>query len=766
MAYENARAERDFRQNPPSNAPGQGSDDGWGDIFDSMPEGSSSAEQGVSDLYSTDINTTLNNYNSQNQNNNNLQQGYQAPKSTEDYIIDGTIAAGKGVFRYAKALFLSFKDNKEGDWHALGVRIVKNCIILSILGLIMTVVECFTQKGNSPMDLTIGSVLAMIVGVALCMWNDKDVVEGDTESFSNDYQDAFPTSDNYDFLFDDEPAGEESWQASEEEFIEEDESVWLSLLEDDSDSYSYSGSVVNNGDFSVEDALANVTEIAYGTQTRQYLYETFIKVLPTITPGFSEMLQVSEGSDIFFMFEDYLRSAAYQVGTKDESIPELETLYENDFIYRLNCSRPVGLKEQQIADEIASAFSRDDNNMEIRSGVYATVETTVGKFTINIFKGTAYGENGAITISLGDVYKQISSYVLNPKNIMPFVWGINEFGKPLYCDLINCDSIIISGEADGGKSWKGQSIVAQLSMFNSPKELEFYFFDHKNTASDYRYLAEALPHTKYFCGDPRRINDGIQTVIDTALTERSNMLDSAGCVNIKEYNQMNPQNKMPYMYVVVDELMSLMDYFALNDKDEQNRFKNLMSTAVSKLRYVGVRVILFPHRIVDSVIGKNTYSLVSSRAVVRQLNQEEIKNAMGVTKKEFPYSLVNKGDMAIKTKDIASGQAVFCHAEVLSTSNEGNKKLFDFIGGVWKKLEPDCECIKINGMIGGSLTKGVKANKGVTPPRDNTNGVSSFEYSGFNSGNSVYESDMSTGELDSNSSDLDADSEFWDLFGE
>ena len=86
------------------------------------------------------------------------------------------------------------------------------------------------------------------------------------------------------------------------------------------------------------------------------------------------------------------------------------------------------------------------------------------------------------------------------------------------------------------------------------------------------------------------------------------------------------------------------------DNDEQKELKGYLATVVSKLAYLGVRMILFPHRVVDSVIGKNTYSLISSRAMVRQLNKDEIKNALQVTPKEFPYSLVNEGDMALRSK--------------------------------------------------------------------------------------------------------------------
>lgn len=71
------------------------------------------------------------------------------------------------------------------------------------------------------------------------------------------------------------------------------------------------------------------------------------------------------------------------------------------------------------------------------------------------------------------------------------------------------------------------------------------------------------------------------------------------------------------------------------DNDEQKELKGYLATVVSKLAYLGVRMILFPHRVVDSVIGKNTYSLISSRAMVRQLNKDEIKMLYKLLQKSF-----------------------------------------------------------------------------------------------------------------------------------
>lgn len=779
MDFEEAKADRDFRLNPPEFAPGQSANnDGWGDL----ELGSSSVEQPYAgSTGNSDIGSILNNNSTMSQINNGLNnpmnqgtQQSQQKRAPEDVMFDGAILAGKGIFSYAKALASSLTNNTANDWHLLGERIFYESGIVFAVGVVASLINMVAKTNNHPGDLCLGSLMSFMVSIML-LYNFKKDKSVDIPDPEPEPDETTSTDMNYDDIFsNDLDDYSESEDYIEEDYSEDDgDDVWDTILGDDTLFEETQSNSVDSDSFNLEETLSNMAEITPGTQTRQYLFETFCSVLPNITPNFSEMVEITPEEDEFYIFEELVRGAAEQVGTKEENIPELTSLYENPFIYRLNCTRPSGLKEDKIAEEIAKTYSRDANNMQVRDGVYATVESAIGVFTVNLFKGVASGKKEGVTISLCDVYKKISEFMLDPKNIMPLVWGVNELGKPMYCSLIDCDSIMISGEPAGGKSWKGQSIIAQLCMFNSPKEIEIYVFDHKNYQSDYRYISQVVPHVKYFCGDKSKINKGIKQVIDMAVAEREIALRDGGYLNIKDYNKDHPTDKLPYIYVVVDELMSLMNYFIeQDDKESQTMLKSSFSTIVSKLRYLGVRVILFPHRIVDSVINKNTYALVSTRAAVRQLNTDEIKNAVGVTPKEFPYKLVAQGDMALQAKEIAGGNTVFCHAEVLTSSNSGNKKLYDFIGAVWKKLEPDCKCIEFNGSIGGSIRSRVDSKlkslntdniENFNIPKDHTDGISTYKYKGFASEEStgdLEEIDLSLGGIED--TDNEVDESFWE----
>ena len=800
--YDDARAERDFRLNPPESAPGLGSSEGWGDLGDG----------GGTDMYTgmdMDIGSILN---SNNQglgglgggmngglgggmnggmngglgggmngglgggmngglgggfNGMNSQQQQQSQrKPAEDVIFDSTVEAGKKVWGFSKIFVESLRNNSKGDWHNLGERILVISLIVTLLGFILCVLGIFVSALRQPSDVLIGGLLSMAMGICFLMFNPKDKtnrVEEQKPPMQN--FDTFGGLDNYmnDEDEEEEEESEEDYDEDNMEYVEEEDTD--SLL--DSILSMGNNEEVEKEPVNIDNVLDNLPEITPGTQTRQYLYETYMKVLPNITPDFADMKIVSEGSDEFMELEEFLRGAAYQVGTKEESIPELLEVRKNIFIVQLRATRPSGLKEQEIAEELADRYSRDEDGRVIRTGVYATVDSTIGKYMINLFTG-----NTAM-VSLADIYKNISSYILNPKNRFPFVWGISEMGKEYYCDLYDCESIMISGEARGGKSWKGQSILAQLCMYNSPKEIEFYVFDHKGNASDYLYPSTVLPHVKYFCGLADKINEGLNAVVEMVENKYGAILKGANqTINIKDYNREHPNEKLSFTYIIIDELMSLMGSY---DKDQRAEFNRLTQKITSKLPYLGIRLLMFPHRIVNEVISKSVYSLISTRAIVNATNADFVKESIGVSPREFPYKLYNPGDMGISSKEIERGKPVFCHAEVLTETNTGNRDIFRFIGSVWRKLEPDCECIVVSDLMGGHVPRYDKngnllstRNTGEVKKKvvDHTEGKESYSVS---RGNGDGEEGMSSiDEMDDLEFDNTTDAEeedFWDSIG-
>lgn len=720
--YDDMRASRDFDKNPPDMAPGMGGD-GWGSLFDDS-----------NDPLGGDISSMLNSGGGQTPGipNDPMSPGIgvqpgglgiqpggfggpggmgatggQQDKPIEDKIFDAGIVGAKGFIQFMKALVESFRNNKPEDWHKLGVRLFWLSLITLGSGFLLSIIGVFVKSISGTGDLIVSGALSIIISV-LIIFNtpggkgkkSEELSEAPNEDdlgLGSDLSNDFP-SEGIDFT-------DDGLEVVDEE--ESEDSIWDEVLDDSEDLFTPANSA-DSDDFSVEDAVEDIEVIKSGQYTRQFLFETFEKVLPIINPTFGDMVEISEDDNEFYDFVEMLEQSTYQTGVTEEKLPQLQHVRKNLFVIQLEATRPTGLKEDQIAEGVAQLYRMGGVDgyqvLDDREAAYATVASVVGKLIINIFLGNPE------MVSLGAVFQKKKDFILNPKCTMPLIWGINELGKVLCYDGMKAGNggMLISGESRSGKSWKGQSLIAQMCMFMSPKELNFYFFDVKGTKSDYYYLGRHIPHAKGFCSDPLKFTTELKKILDREVSYRERLLGEE-YTNVKDYNKDHPFEKIPTVYIVVDEMAAAMKAMDTADKEIHKEFDAQLIAIATKYPYLEIKLLVFPHRIVNDIISKTVSSMISCRSVMGSMNFEELKSSLDIpNKKAFPYNLVAQGDMAIRTKDLSNGNAVYCHAEVLSSEESVNRKIFDYIGAVWQKLEPDCELMPALGSSAISKKSGVK----------------------------------------------------------
>ena len=766
--YSQQRAERSFNMNPPSNAPGQGGD-GWDSIF-----GDSSSTQNdasVNNFTGADSNIdSILNGTTQTNNPNQMQMGMGGMQAQPGFgnqigsALDvAAVKGAKGTWEYLKVLVTSLRNNTSSDWNLLGARICKISVGVFVLSMVFFLLSLtvFPSLGDG-IDMAVGSCFSCIVGLLLVSFNKKDG-SGKRSIDTEPQPEPQAKDNNFSFDFDDDEDSEVDEGAySEDDEFEED---YSDLFDDDDDDYTPidNSQTASNDSFNAKDAVNALGTIPAGQYTRQYLFETFSKVLPSLQPSFMDMQDVPDSSDEFMMFEDYLRRSAEQTGIKEDKLDELQLLEvrKNLFIIQLLATRPTGLKEKEIAEGVADCYKRDDYGMMIsgREGVFSRVNSQVGRLIIDIFLCNN------VMVSLGDVFRKKSDFLLDTDNIMPLIWGISEMGTVFCYDGMKDGNggMIISGEARSGKSWKGQSLIAQMCMFRSPKQLELYFFDVKGEASDYAYLSRVLPHCKGFCGDSLKFNDTIGALLDREAKRRTELIGGK-YTNVKDYNMDHPFEQIPTIYIVIDEMATAMSEMKDKDIEIRKKFDSLLIQIATKYPYLEIKLLLFPHRIVNDIINKTVSSMISTRSVMGNVPADDLKTALDV--KAFPYSLVKTGDMAIKTKSLNNGNAVYSHSEVLSTNEQVNRKIFDYIGEVWSKLEPDCKAgsfkigstrtivnpISNSSVNAPSLTK----TDVVKPVRDTSIFADDYKYMGS-------KTPVSATVLDSlDDKDDDVDESFWD----
>lgn len=693
------RKEREARMNPPEFEIGQGEDDDW-NFFDDDNGGMSMDEsafggssQGFGDSFGGmggDLGSLGGSVQGGFSNTNS--HSPQSLTATEDKIIDGAVMVGKHAFNGSKELFNGIHDGIKGNnafyWTVYGKKVMVVGVVISVSGVILSLMGLVSNISRG-LDVLIGGLMSLAVGVLIFSLNcDKarelggmekkestEPVIYEEEEFSDDI-----FSDIDDDLYEEEYSG---WGSDDEEDIfndeEEEFDPWSSIDEDD---YVESvDEVISSEPVDIDEAIESIREIPAHTQTRQYLFEEYSRVLPVINPAFAKLKSISENSDSFIIFDKVLIDASIQVGTNQDKLPQLLELRENQFIIQLKATRPSGLKEEAIANEIANIYSRDEYGAVIHEGVYATTSSVGSSYIINIFKG----EDSII--SLADTYKEVSDFVLDPNIKKPVVMGVNELGKVWYFDAEKVFSYIISGKPRSGKSWSVVSLVLQLCMYSSPREVQFEVFDVKGTSSDFYSMNEHLPHFKKFESVGKRILQRLRHITTVEADRRKKILNEHDVIAIADLKNKGVDVEMPYLYVLIDEIVGLIGTFT---KDEHAEFKDLMNVLITQMPNLGIRLILVPHRVTNDIVPKTTYTNVGCIACVRT-DSKEIASTLDITKKDFPYDLTNSGDMALKTGEVNKGKTVFCHGVAVTSSNESNVGIYKFVGSLWGKLEPEEE---------------------------------------------------------------------------
>lgn len=610
----------------------------------------------------------------------NMQQQNGALTSGEEKFWEVTSKGVSSTFNAGKDIFSSFKGLTPLFWSRTGFTTMKVSIAFIVIGIIA---RLFSWK--SGLNLAIGGCLAAATGAI--MWfgfSDK------SRRFSSEYADENNTMQNFnpppepapipepvsDFggdSWDNNFSSEPAWGNSDEDEDEEDYDMSSSDDEDD-DIWNMEDEDMAEDGMSTEDALNSLTEVPQGMYTRQYLYDAFMKRLPKMKPDFSVMKSIDEDDDMFLATEEKLQEAAGVAGCKEDFLPTLISLEENLFVLRITCDRPNGFKPDNVATELANIYAY--NNGTFNPGVYAKADAVGAKCVITIFKGAT------AMISTKDMILQVEDFFLDSNNYMPVVLGTDQLGNVIHADFKKVESVLITGMPRSGKSWFVQNILTQMCALTSPAELNIYICDPKDGISDFKSFC--LPHVKKFVSGDDNIVNTLRKVVKEEAPRRKRIIGDAECVNIWDFKDKYPDVKLPIIYVLIDEVVTLAERM---EKETKQEFQGLLVELISQLPALGIRAFLIPHVVKNDIIAKTATDLIPCRISVMG-DAGHIESSCGTKAKDFPYKLSNKGDMAVRIS-VISPDTMFVHGPALTSSNPENNQMFDYLRRVWAKLESD-----------------------------------------------------------------------------
>ncbi len=141
---------------------------------------------------------------------------------------------------------------------------------------------------------------------------------------------------------------------------------------------------------------------------------------------------------------------------------------------------------------------------------------------------------------------------------VPPLWmalGKDITGRPVFGDLCTMPHLLVAGATGAGKSVCLNSIIASLLVCGTPDQMQMLMIDPKRVELS---VFNGIPHLiKDVIADPR-LAAGALFEMTKEMEARYERFAKAGVRKIEEYNTKYPDERLPYVVVVIDELADLM----------------------------------------------------------------------------------------------------------------------------------------------------------------------------------------------------------------
>jgi len=237
--------------------------------------------------------------------------------------------------------------------------------------------------------------------------------------------------------------------------------------------------------------------------------------------------------------------------------------------------------------------------------------------------------------SIGAVYlKEVlsSAEFQNAAGKLTLALGKDITGRAAVSDLGEMPHLLIAGTTGSGKTVCVNSLILSILFRATPEEVKFMMVDPKMVEMS---VYNGLPHL--ICPvvtDAKKVSHALSWVV-AEMENRYKMLAKVAARNIESYNQKQPDEKLSYIVVVIDELADLMAVAA-------NHIENAITRLAQLSRAVGIHLILATQRpsvdVITGVIKANFPARISFK-VASKVDSRTVLDANGADK------LLGKGDM-------------------------------------------------------------------------------------------------------------------------
>jgi S-DNA-T family DNA segregation ATPase FtsK/SpoIIIE len=224
---------------------------------------------------------------------------------------------------------------------------------------------------------------------------------------------------------------------------------------------------------------------------------------------------------------------------------------------------------------------------------------------------------------------------------LTFALGRDVAGRAQAVDLAKMPHLLIAGATGSGKSVMVNALITSLLCNATPDDIRMILIDLKRVElASYN----GLPHLMVpVITEPERAKAALKWAVNE-MENRYRRFAGATARNIRGYNdsRADPEDRMPYIVLVVDELADLM-------MREGKHVEDPIVRLAQKARATGIHMVLATQRpsvnVVTGLIKANFPSRIAF-AMASQIDSRTILDAPGAE------DLIGRGDMLYQPSDL------------------------------------------------------------------------------------------------------------------
>jgi S-DNA-T family DNA segregation ATPase FtsK/SpoIIIE len=205
-------------------------------------------------------------------------------------------------------------------------------------------------------------------------------------------------------------------------------------------------------------------------------------------------------------------------------------------------------------------------------------------------------------------------------------------GRPVFGDLGKMPHLLVAGATGSGKSVCLNTIIASLLVSATPDQVQMLFIDPKRVELT---VYNGIPHLiKDVITDPK-LAAGALYEMTREMDSRYERFAKAGVRKIEEYNAKFPDEKLPFIVIIIDELADLMLI-------APGKVETVICRLAQLARATGMHLVVATQRpsvdVITGIIKANIPSRIAF-AVSSQIDSRTILDMGGAER------LLGRGDM-------------------------------------------------------------------------------------------------------------------------